>query len=55
MSDNDTKRPCAVCGDPVDPLDAHWLHLEDCVEGCDCDAVVHGDCCPDPACAEVEA
>jgi hypothetical protein len=51
---------CAVCSDPVDPEEAHWLHESDCpkrdshrrVDYCLCDQLVHPECCPEPGCQE---
>jgi hypothetical protein len=50
---------CAVCSDPVHPDAAHWPHEPDCGnnlqqpppgEPCNCNLVVHPDCCPEPDC-----
>jgi hypothetical protein len=58
---DDTSAPlCAVCSDPVDPDEAHWLHEPTCpaaygrpANGCRCDQWVHPECCPEPDCQGV--
>lgn len=56
-----TQRLCVVCSDPVDPETAHSPHEADCAkthgeatadDPCDCDAVAHPECCPDPECQD---
>jgi uncharacterized protein DUF6573 len=53
MSQLTPPRLCAVCSDPVDPEEAHWLHERDCenveqlpARFCTCDLLVHPGCCP---------
>lgn len=51
MSEITDRRLCTVCGDGFeDGEDPHFLHREDCTEGCDCDRPVHAECCTEEGC-----